>query len=108
MTPKELDDIRKRCEAASDDLPEIHHNLFFYRDELNKSLEDSPARLHELCDLLFLESAKFDTTALLAEVERLRDLIEQGRSDPCVWCQRFIGSKHRRSCPAFTPEGEVR
>jgi len=53
--------------------------------------------------------------ALVAEVRRLRGLIEKARGAVdgwCPWCNQYVNGigdpDTHPNCPAFTPSGEVR
>lgn len=56
-----------------------------------------------------------DAEELVAEVRRLRGLIEKARGAVdgwCAWCDQYVNGvgdpdKHP-DCPAYTPSGEVR
>lgn len=50
-------------------------------------------------------------SALVAEVERLRGLIAATTEthEYCPWCGRHKQvTGHRHTCPAFTPEGDLK
>ena len=119
MTLQELEEIRKRCDAATEgpweqeDCRENH-----IATATGMDIAHAPKQINAQ----FIAHARTDVPALLAEVERLRGLIKaaeltsrpcpvRGVAFGCPWCGLRCGRDrmiHASDCPAFTPEGEVK
>lgn len=60
----------------------------------------------------FLRHVRTDVPALVAEVERLRgliDIVERHTSIAwCPWCSAYETDRHRPDCQAFTESGDLR
>lgn len=69
----------------------------------------------DYADWIWASRAKGDVLALVAEVRRLRAVVDLantiedcGDKDFCMWCGRENRQPHADDCVAFTPEGDVR
>lgn len=129
ITKERLAEIKARAEAAtpgpwepfewyhSDDggwaaVGPHHVDVDGYEPDEPGSLIHERATL----DAAFISAARTDVPDLVAEVERLRELISDieagadGDGD-CPWCASDPVDGYERhfdDCPAFTPEGKVK
>lgn len=112
MTPQELDEIRTRCDAATSGPWLIEVDEFGIDVLANGRLLSTNTGRESLVSVeeaIFIANARSDIPDLLAEVERLRELIlsvEFADSGYCSFCD--TKRDHVVDCPAFVSEGKMR
>jgi hypothetical protein len=110
MTDDELKAIEARANAAT---PGDWHAISTVPDVWLIEHIAGHLRAYQGADAVFVAAARSDVPTLLDEVRRLRGLVKQVEQVDndfgtlfCPWCG--LGPEHKPSCPAFTPDGDVR